>query len=119
MMRPANELPIVYLCAKAIDFRAGMHSLSVLVEGQLGLDPFSKRLFVFRNRRCTSVKVLYWENNGFCLWQKKLEAERFHWPKTEQGEVVHLSGQELNWLLDGYDISKMKPHRNLCFASVL
>jgi transposase len=87
MMRPTNDAPVVYQCVKAIDFRAGMHTLSVLVEGQLALDPFSKHLFAFRNRRRTSIKALYWENNGFCLWQKKLEAERFHWPKSEDGEA--------------------------------
>jgi transposase len=96
-----------------------MHRLSVLVESQLGLDPFSKHLFVFRNRRRTSVKVIYWEKNGVCLWQKKLESERFHWPKADDESVVHLSGQELNWLLDGYDINRMKPHKTLCFSSVL
>jgi hypothetical protein len=43
-MRLANDLPVVYTCAKAIDFRAGMHSLSVRVEDQLALEPFSKHL---------------------------------------------------------------------------
>ena len=51
--------------------------LTVLVEAGLALDPFSERLFIFTNRREDAVKILYWERNGFCLWQKKLERERF------------------------------------------
>lgn len=112
MMRPADALPVVYVCREAIDFRKGLRALAVLVESQLKRDPFSTQLYVFGNRG-------YWERNGFCLWQKKLEQERFHWPKSTEGAVLTLTGQQLNWLLDGYDISRMKPHKTLCFASVL
>jgi len=90
--------------------------LAVLVESQLKLDPFSAQLFAFRNRRATAVKVLYWERNGFCLWQKRLEKER---PRSSPEAVVTINGQELNWLLDGYDIARMKPHKTLRYASVL
>jgi transposase len=118
-MRPADTLPMVYVCREAIDFRKGRRALAVLVESQLQLDPFSSQLYVFGNRRRTGVKILYWERNGFCLWQKPLEAERFHWPKSAPQEVLTITGQALNWLLDGYDISRMKPHKSLCFSSVL
>ena len=50
MMRPAPDLPVVYLCREAVDFRKGLYALAVLVESQLKLDPFSARLFAFRNR---------------------------------------------------------------------
>ena len=40
MMRPANNLPVVYLCRDAIDFRKGINGLSILVEDALCLDPF-------------------------------------------------------------------------------
>lgn len=118
MLRPSNDVAIVYLCRDPVDFRKGLHALAVLVEGQLKLDPFSSGLFVFRNRRGSGVKLLYWERNGFCLWQKKLERDRFHWPRTE-GAVMRVTGQMLNWLLDGYDITRMKPHKALCYSSLL
>jgi transposase len=69
----------------------------------------------FRDR----VKILYWERNGFCLWQKRLERERFKWPRRVHESVVTLTGQQLNWLLDGYDITRMRPHQRLHFSSVL
>mgnify|MGYP000532501840 CR=1 FL=1 len=78
-----------------------------LIEGpeeELALDPFSAHLFAFCNRKRDKVKILYWERNGFCLWQKRLERARFKWPRKVAGEVITLTGQQLNWLLDGYDV---------------
>ncbi len=119
MRRPSNDLPLVYVCRDVVDFRKGIKSLSVLVEGTLALDPFSEHLFVFCNRKRDKVKVLYWERNGFCLWQKALEQARFKWPRKAHDEVISLTGQQLNWLLDGYDIMRMKAHERLHYHSVL
>jgi len=65
------------------------------------------------------LKILYWERSGFVLWYKRLERERFKWPVHGEGDVVTLSGRELNWLLDGYDLRYLTPHRRLEYASVL
>jgi len=119
MMRPSNELPEVYLCTAPVDFRKGIQGLAVLVEADLALDPFSEQLFVFTNRRRDSVKILYWERNGFCLWQKRLERERFQWPADFGRAPVTLTGQQLNWLLDGYDIRQLRPHKALKYKSLL
>ena len=91
----------------------------MLVESQLTLNPFAESLYVFRNRSATSIKLLYWERNGFCLWQKRLEKEKFVWPKPSSSGCVTLTLQQLNWLLDGYDINRMKPHQAIEFQSVL
>ena len=119
MRRPSNDLPLVYVCRDVVDFRKGIKSLSVLVEGTLALDPFSEHLFVFCNRKRDKVKVLYGERNGFCMWQKALERAKFKWPRKALDEVVSLTGQQLNWLLDGYDIMRMQAHEKLHYRSVL
>ena len=119
MRRPSNDLPLVYVCRDVVDFRKGIKSLNVLVEGTLALDHFSEHLFVFCNRKRDKVKVLYWERNGFCLWQKALEQARFKWPRKAHDEIITLTGQQLNWLFDGYDIMRMKAHERLHYHSVL
>lgn len=119
MLRPDNDLPEVYLCREAVDFRKGINGLSILVEQVLLLNPFSEQLFVFCNRSRTAVKCLYFEGSGFVLWHKKLEQAKFYWPKTSPDEVITLTGQELNWLIDGYDLAQLKPHQKLQFTTVL
>jgi transposase len=59
MMRPANDLPLVYLCQDAVDFRKGINGLAISVEDTLNLDPFSEHLLVFTNRR--------WNRETFCI----------------------------------------------------
>jgi transposase len=119
MMRPSNDLDTVWLCRQAVDFRKGINGLSVLVEEQLIRNPFSGQLFVFINRARDKIKILYWERSGFCMWQKRLEQERFKWPEHLKGDVLTLDGQQLNWLLDGYDLAVMRPHRSLAYRTVL
>lgn len=100
MMRPPNELPEVYLCLEPVDFRLQINGLAARVQEALLLNPLSEQLYAFTNKRRNRVKILYWERNGFVLWQKRLERDRLHWPRGPSVTVT-LSGQELNWLLDG------------------
>lgn len=118
MMRPSNTLPAVYVCTEPVDFRKQINGLAAVVQEVFSLDPFSEQLFVFCNRRRDRCKVLYWERSGFVLWMKRLERERFHWPRGP-GPVTTLTGQELNWLLDGFDLSRWHGHRPLHYEAVL
>jgi transposase len=118
VIRPSNEVR-VYLCRDRVDFRLQLRGLSVLVQEQLALDPFRPHVFAFCNRRRDHVKLLYWERNGFVLWQKKLERDRFAWPRSLASETLLLSGRELNWLLDGIDLLALRPHGELRFDSAL
>lgn len=116
MMRPAPTVA-VYLCTAPVDGRLQSNGLAALVQEALGLDPFAERLYVFSNRRRNRVRCLYWERNGFVLWTKRLERDRFHWPRAETASVT-LSGQELNWLLDGFDLRHWRPHAPLHYTHV-
>jgi len=118
MIRPANEIR-VHLCRDVVDFRKQIRGLSVLVEEVLEFDPFCSHLFGFCNRRRDHIKLLLWERNGFVLWQKKLEEDRFPWPRDAKSHVIELSGRDLNWLLDGMDVFAMKPHNELSYETVL
>jgi len=110
MMRPVDNNLTIYFCRTPIDFRKSMDGLAVYVQSVMELDPFAGQLFVFISRRRDKIKLLYHERSGFVLWYKKLAADRFHWPRCSEQAVITLTTQQLNWLLDGYDINVMKPH---------
>jgi transposase len=64
--------------------------------------------YVFSNRRRDRIKILLWDRNGFWLLIKRLEADRFKWPK--ESELVELTVEQLHWLLEGINLSAMQPH---------
>lgn len=107
----------VWLVLGATDMRKAIDGLSVIVSDQLDLDVFSGQLFAFCNRGRTLVKILYWDRNGFCLWQKRLEKHRFTWPESE-AEVMELGVRELSWLLDGLDPTQTKGHQKLGYSTI-
>ncbi len=96
----------VYLALGSTDLRKAINGLSVLVEQSMGLNVFSGDLFVFCNRRQNIIKILYWDNNGFALWHKRLEEHRFKWPKLPE-QVIQINRKQLSWLLVGLDFSSV------------
>ena len=107
----------VYLATGVTDMRKSINGLSMLVADQFEFDPFSGQLFCFCNRRRDIVKLLYWDRNGFCLWHKRLERDRFRWPDNEK-EVVALCGRKLAWLLDGLSIEQAGAHARIHYDSL-
>lgn len=112
-LSPATK---VYLAPGATDLRKSIDGLALRVEAHLALSPLSGHLFAFCNRRRTLVKVLYWDRNGFCLWQKRLEKDVFRWPETN-AEVLEVGVRELLWLLAGLEVIQKKAHRPLRYES--
>jgi len=107
----------VYLVTGYTDMRRAIGGLSVMVQAQVDMDPFSGHLFVFCNRKQNIVKILYWDVNGFCLWQKKLEKGSFKWPQSKE-DVMCLERRQLVWLLDGLDLMEVKGHPSLQYSTL-
>jgi transposase len=99
----------VYLHREAIDFRFGMNSLITLVAQEMQLDPFARAVFAFRNRRSDRIKLLLYDRTGFWLMLRRLEEDRFVWPRRQQ-VVIELTTEQLHWLLDGINIDAMRRH---------
>lgn len=108
----------VYLHREPVDFRKQINGLSVLVQEAMGRSPFDPGLFVFCNKQRSQLKVLYWDATGFALWQKRLERDKFKWPRRHSESVVTLDHEQWDWLLRGFDIAQIKPHKALFFDAI-
>ena len=109
-----NEDLAVFVHRDAVDFRKNINGLAAMVEQAMQLDPFARAAYVFANRRRDRVKILGWQKNGFWLLTKRLEADRFVWPRVDQN-IVELTVEQLHWLLEGYDLAAMRGHPELAF----
>jgi len=108
MIAVSPQMKILVACAP-IDFRCGIDRLSQMCQSVLETDPFCGAVFVFRNRKATSIKVLVYDGQGFWLMQKRLSSGRFrHWP-TKGGRCKRqLLWYELSVLLSGGDPDRAK-----------
>jgi transposase len=100
-----SDVGTVYLHRDSVDFRKSIDGLSLIVEQAMRLSVFDSSLFVFCNKRRDKIKILYWDRSGFCLWYKRLEKEKFKWPRKNDRDVISLTEEQFHWLLRGFDIN--------------
>lgn len=86
----------IFVYRTPCDMRRSFDRLAAMVEHELQRDPMRGDYFVFLNRRCTMLKLLYWDGDGFAIWFKRLEKGRFR-----MSSVDELDRAELNLLLEG------------------
>lgn len=110
------DVPI-YVHRDPVDFRQSINGLSVRVSDAMELDVFSQALFVFGNRPRNKIKILYWDKTGFCLWYKRLEKDKFKWPRKGEA-TLSLTAEQFDWLLRGLDITQLKPHAAQAFQTL-
>jgi len=99
----------VWLCVQAADMRCSFDRLAELAGAVTGEDPLSGHLFLFRARSGDRIKILYWDQDGYALWYKRLEEGTFKLPRVEASQrSVELRASELAMLLDGIDLRSVK-----------
>ncbi|MFA6692993.1 MAG: IS66 family insertion sequence element accessory protein TnpB [Acholeplasmataceae bacterium] len=97
-----SEIENVYLAVGATDLRKSIDGLSLMVQTRFKLDINQKSLFVFCNKASDKVKIIHFDN-GFWLYYRRLEKEKFKWPYNLQ-ETINISFNELEWLLNGHEL---------------
>ena len=105
----------IFVRAEPTDMRKQINGLSVLVQEEMNLDVFGTSIFLFCNKPRNRLKVLYWDKNGFAMWFKRLERDKFPWPKNIK-EVREISQEEIKLLLSGIDF--WNAHKQLEYEKV-
>ena len=108
---PCSERSIMYIDLNKVniyirtgytDMRKQINTLAILVRQECGKDPLDGSLYVFCGSGRRTLKVLYWEKNGFCLWMKRLNDDKFPWPLKEV-EVRQITREQMQMILSGID----------------
>lgn len=103
----------IYISSANIDMRKQIDGLASIVEQQFKLDAMTDMMFVFHNRHCDKVKILYWDSDGFCLLYKRIEKGKFHFPKRLDSDKYTVTEKELNWLMHGLHIEEIRHYESL------
>jgi transposase len=85
--------------------RKSFTGLSCLVEESFPGQLLSGSFFLFCNRRRDSVKILYWDGDGFILWYKRLEKGTFK--VSIDGESI-INRRHLLILLEGVKVDRFE-----------
>jgi transposase len=107
----------IFVCTLPTDMRKSFDSLAALVQTHLDQDPLSGDLFVFRSRRCDRMKLLWWDEDGYGFFYKRLEEGSFVLPTADGQRATAgdhglvLRPAELAMLLDGVDLGHVKRHK--------
>lgn len=109
MIYPSQAVRIV-IATKPVDFRKGHDGLAALAERELGLDPHSGIIVVFRAKRGDRIKVLLWDGSGLVLCYKRLEQGKFAWPKVQDG-MMRLTKAQFEALFEGLDWRRVMARR--------
>ena len=90
----------ILIATGPVDFRKGIDGLTRVCKSELAKDPFSGSMFIFRNKRRTTLKILIYDGQGFWLFIKRLSKGKFNWwPSDAQNTSLTLSAAELNLLI--------------------
>ena len=108
MWSESSEIKI-WLYTKPVDMRKQFQGLTELTKNTLKMTPMNGDRYVFVNRQRTLMKILYFTDDGYCLWAKKLELGRFRMSSKDEA-LSQLSSAQLQCVIEG--ILYQKNHRN-------
>lgn len=69
----------LFLCQCPVNMRKSFEGLCGVVEQFFPGELMSGAFFIFLNKRKDLMKVLFWDNDGFVIWFKRLEKGSFSW----------------------------------------
>ena len=113
MLNDATCFKKIFIVTGYTDLRSGIDRLADTIRSYLGEDVIeADTLYLFCGRRTDRIKGLVWENDGYLLLYKRLEAGQFQWTRTES-EVRSITEQQFRWLMEGLTTHPKKQVKRL------
>lgn len=115
----------IFICTQPTDMRKSFYALSGLVKQSMHLDPMNGSLFVFKNKNGNSLKILYFDGDGFAIWYKKLAKGTFKFPDLEKYNCsgIEIDDSTLRLVLDGIELINIRKRNrfksNIVFENIV
>lgn len=90
-----------YLYTGFIDMKKSFDALCGIIRNELGRTVNDKDIFIFLNKRCTHIKLLLVEADGFTLLYRRLHKGRFNVHAMDETGAIQLSANQLLLLISG------------------
>lgn len=103
----------IYISSANVDMRKSIDGLVSIVEASFTCSSTDDALFVFHNKYCDKIKMLYWNTEGFCLLYKRIEKGKFRFPSKIDTPTYTVTDEELLWLLHGLKIEEIKHYKKV------
>lgn len=88
--------------------RKSFDGLGGIARQQMSMNLLSGDVFIFINKRRTQIKLLMWDNDGFCIYHKRLEKGTFELPSTSGQSKVTLTALDLQLILSGIQLKSVE-----------
>lgn len=98
----------IFVALDPVDMRLGFERLAGLVRERIGYEARSGALFLFVGKRRETLRILFFDGSGMCLFSKRLDRGTFALPEAPRDGATHIEVDDvaLEALLDGVVIAK-------------
>jgi len=97
-----------FLYRAPVNINKSFYSLAAIVTDQMNTQPLSRDVFIFLNNKCSQIKLLVWQGDGFAIFHKRLEEGTFELPAFlhDQKHVI-ITYSQLVLILQGISLNKV------------
>lgn len=89
----------IYVAIQPIDFRNGINGLGRICREKLKQNPMGGGIFVFRNRRKNTLKILVYDGEAFWMLVRRLSKGSIKWWPNAISSSCPLRAKELQTLI--------------------
>lgn len=92
----------IFVCTEPQDMRRGFDGLALVARQTLGVDPQSGALVCFVNKALTRLKILWWDQTGYCILYKRMHRALVAVPAGDrEGATIKIDARQLATMLAG------------------
>ena len=91
-----------YQDRKPVKMSRSFDGLAALIRTELDKDIITGDVFIFLNRQRTTIKIFVYENKGFSIFYRRLDASSFQLPSIVGDDVNYkMSAEQMMYMLSG------------------